>query len=49
MNWEEHKAEADQFEKRFLEKMPQTDDLTLLVLKGHLLIEELINSTSRTA
>jgi len=25
--------------------MPQTDDLTLIVLKGHLLIEEWINST----
>ncbi len=25
--------------------MPQTDDLTLIVLKGHLLIEEWVNST----
>ena len=41
----EHIAQAHEFEKRFLEKMPRTDDLTLLVLKGHLLIEELVNST----
>jgi hypothetical protein len=39
-----HIARAKEFESRFLEKMPRTDDLTLLVLKGHLLIEEQINS-----
>jgi hypothetical protein len=40
-----HIEQAHEFEKRFLEKMPRTSDLTLLVLKGHLLIEELVNST----
>ncbi len=46
MSWKEELAEKSaRFEKRFAEKMPQTDDLTLIVLKGHLLIEEWINST----
>ncbi|MGD0185827.1 MAG: hypothetical protein ABSC25_11335 [Roseiarcus sp.] len=46
MSWkEELAAKSERFEKRFAEKMPQTDDLTLIVLKGHLLIEEWINST----
>ena len=48
MTWAAHMAQAEEFEKRFLEKMPRTDDPTLLVLKGHLLIEELINSTIDT-
>ncbi len=45
MNWEDHVAKSREFQRRFLEKLPKTDDLTLLVLKGHLLIEELVNST----
>ena len=45
MDWKAHLAKSYEFEGRFLEKMPRTDDLTLLVLKGHLLIEELISST----
>ena len=46
MGWkEELAAKSDLFGKRLAEKMPQTDDLTLIVLKGHLLIEEWINST----
>jgi len=45
VDWKAHLAKSYEFEGRFLEKMPRTDDLTLLVLKGHLLIEELISST----
>ncbi|HEX4080078.1 MAG TPA: hypothetical protein VHX61_14530 [Rhizomicrobium sp.] len=44
-DWKAALARAEEFEKRFEQKMPKTDDLTLLVLKGHLLIEEVINST----
>ncbi len=41
VSWQEElKAKGEEFEKKFAEKMPQTDDLTLIVLKGHLLIEE---------
>ncbi len=38
--------EQIEFEKRserFFKHLPETDDLTLLVLKGHLLIEEQLN------
>lgn len=31
--------------ERFLRHMPKSDDLTLVVLKGHLLVEEEINET----
>lgn len=33
--------------KRFLTHLPRSDDLTLIVLKGHLLIEEEINGILR--
>jgi len=33
----------EDFEGRFRRHLPKSDDLTLIVLKGHLLIEEMIN------
>jgi hypothetical protein len=32
MNWKDHLAQAYEFEKRFQEKMPRTEDLTLQVV-----------------
>lgn len=45
IDWKAHLAQSKDFEERFFAKLPKTDDLTLIVLKGHLLIEELVNFT----
>lgn len=37
------KTELEKRGERFLQFLPDTDDLTLVVLKGHLLIEEQLN------